>query len=526
MEIPTPYHQNKFGSTSAQPPLNKFEYIVLEMNMKNQTLLQYFHWYYDEEDKLWIKAGKDAFSLAEAGITGVWLPPAYKANSGDHSVGYDPYDFFDLGEFDQKDTIATKYGTKAEYQEAIKAFQRQGIAVIADVVFNHKAGGDELEQTSVRTVNPDNRLEFTSDAFEIAAWTRFTFKGRAGKYSAFIWDKNCFSGIDWAEDLQQTGIYSIQNEYGGGWEEVPSTELGNYDYLMYNDIEFRNPAVRAELKYWGEWYFKEFGMNGFRLDAVKHISTDFLIEWLDHMKGTFDQDFFIVAENWTIEGVAPLQHYLEVTEGRMQLFDAMLHHNLFLASTTENYDLTKVFDNTLVQSHPQLTVTFVDNHDSQPLQALESYVDFWFRPLAYALILLREQGMPCVFYPDLYGAKYTDKTEEGYETGVELVALVALPTLLRIRKDLAYGLQRDYMDFANCIGWTREGMPEKEKSGIAVLMSNGDTGMKLMEIGIIHTGKVMVDALGIRKEEVLIDENGCAEFYCSAGSVSVWVFLV
>lgn len=491
--------------------------------MDNQTLLQYFHWYYNEEDKLWIKAIKDAEPLAAAGITGVWLPPAYKANSGGQSVGYDPYDLFDLGEFEQKNTIATKYGTKDEYQEAIKTFQQQGIAVIADVVFNHKAGGDELENVMVRTVDPDNRLEFTSDVFEIAAWTKFTFKGRAEKYSAFIWDKNCFSGIDWAENLGETGIYSIQNEYGEGWEEVPSTELGNYDYLMYNDVEFRNPAVRAELKYWGEWYVKNYGMDGFRLDAVKHISTAFLTEWLDHMKGATGKDFFIVAENWTLEGLAPLQHYLEITEGRMQLFDPMLHHNLYLASTTENYDLTKVFDDTLVQSYPLLTVTFVDNHDSQPLQALESYVDFWFRPLAYALILLREQGIPCVFYPDLYGAKYTDKTEEGYETGVELVALAVLPDMLRIRKELAYGLQRDYMDFPNCIGWTREGREEKENSGIAVLMSNGAAGVKRMEVGKVHAGRLMVDALGGRTEEVLIDENGWGEFYCNAGSVAVWV---
>lgn len=491
--------------------------------MDNQTLLQYFHWYYNEDDKLWVKALRDAESLAEKGITGVWLPPAYKAESGEHSVGYDPYDLFDTGEFDQKGSIATKYGTNEQYQEAISAFQKNKIAVIADVVFNHKAGGDELETVMVRSVDPQNRLEFTSGPFEIQAWTKFTFGGRGGKYSAFVWDKNCFSGVDWADDLKKTGIYSIQNEYGEGWEDVPSVELGNYDYLMFNDIEFRNPSVRGELKFWGEWYYKRFGMNGFRLDAVKHISTDFLLEWLEHMKSTFSKDFFIVAENWNIEELSALTHYLEITEGKMQLFDSMLHHNLYLASTTQDYDLRGVFDQTLVQSHPLLTVTFVDNHDSQPLQSLESYVEFWFRPLAYALILLREQGIPCVFYPDLYGAKYIDKTDEGYDTGVELVALPALTQLLGIRRDLAYGIQRDYLDHPNCIGWTREGLPEKEGSGIAVLMSNGGGGLKLMEIGTVHAGKVMTDALGIREEDVLIDENGFGEFYCNAGSVSVWV---
>lgn len=493
--------------------------------MNNQTLIQYFHWYYNEDDKLWVKAQKEAGALAEAGITGLWFPPAYKGNSGEASVGYDPYDLYDLGEFDQKNTLATRFGSKEEYLEAIKALQEHGIAVIADVVFNHKAGGDELEKVPVRTVNPDNREEFTSEPFEIEAWTKFTFPNRKGQYSEFIWDKDCFSGIDWAEDLKETGIYSIQNPYGEGWEEVPSTELGNYDYLMYNDIEFRNPAVRDELKRWGEWYVNTCGMKGFRLDAVKHISTDFLIDWLDHMNTTFKEGFFVVAENWNIEEVGPLEHYLEITDGRMQLFDSLLHHNLYLAGEEkEAYDLTKIFDGTLVQVQPLLAVTFVDNHDSQPLQALESYVDFWFRPLAYALILLREQGIPCVFYTDLYGAKYTDKDKEGEEVEVELIGLPFLTQMTTARKDLAYGLQRDYLDFASCIGWTREGIPERENSGLAVLMSNGGEGFKAMEMGTIHAGKTMKDILGNRTEEVTVNEEGWAEFFCNEESVSVWVF--
>ncbi|MBC8984794.1 alpha-amylase [Pedobacter sp. N36a] len=494
--------------------------------MDNQTLFQYFHWYYNEADNLWIKAGKEAENLAQMGITGVWFPPAYKANSGPSSVGYDPYDLYDLGEFDQKHTIPTKYGTKEDYQNAIQLLQKNGVNVIADIVFNHKAGGDELEKVMVRSVNPDDRVEFTSESFEIEAWTKFTFKGRNGEYSQFIWDKDCFSGIDWAEDLKETGIYSIQNVYGEGWEDVPSKELGNYDYLMYNDIEFRNPAVREELKRWGEWYVNSCGMKGFRLDAVKHIATDYLIEWLDHMNETFDTSFFVVAENWNIDNVAELEQYLEITKGRMQLFDSLLHHQLFLAGEEkEQYDLSKIFEGTLVQAQPMYAVTFVDNHDSQPLQALESYIDFWFRPLAYALILLREDGIPCVFYTDLYGAKYKDEDKEEDLVEVNLVPLAELPEMMRIRKDLSYGLQRDYLDFPNCIGWTRAGIPEKENSGIAVIMSNAAEGFKAMEMGQENIGKTMIDVLGNRKESITVDQNGWAEFFCNAESVSVWTIV-
>lgn len=487
--------------------------------MQNPTLIQYFHWYYNEADNLWTKVKKEAENLAAMGITGLWLPPAYKGTNGTFSIGYDTYDLFDLGEFDQKNSTATKYGTKEEYQQAIEALHQQGLQAIADTIFNHKAGGDELEKVSVRRVNEENRNEFTSDVFEIEAWTRFTFPGRKGQYSEFVWDHQCFSGVDWAEDLKESGIFMIENGYGEGWEKVPSNELGNYDYLMFDDIDFRNPAVREELKYWGKWYYENTKVDGFRLDAVKHISPEFLIEWMDEMEQECGRNFYFVAENWDIQNVGDLDQYLEITGGRTQLFDSLLHHNLYLASIEgQDYDMSRIFDNTLVGSRPELAVTFVDNHDSQPMQALESFVDYWFRPLAYALILLRIQGTPCVFFTDIYGASYEDKAQQ-----VDLATVAELPVLLKIRRDLAYGEQQDYLNHANCIGWTRTGDAEHENSGLAVLMCNGDEGFKEMQLGKAFAGRVFVDALGKRQEEITIDDDGNATFLCNAGSVSVWV---
>jgi alpha-amylase len=491
--------------------------------MVNQTLIQYFHWYYNEQEKLWVKAAKHAKDLADIGVTMAWLPPAYKATSGEESVGYDCYDLYDLGEFDQKNSRSTKYGSKDEYLHAIKTLQDNHITVMADVVINHKAGGDQLESVPVRKVNPFNREEFISDVIHIEAWTKFTFPGRKGKYSEFVWDQHCFTGIDWAENLKETGIYSIQNQYGEAWEEVPSTEFGNYDYLMFNDVDFRNEAVQEEIKRWGEWYYKTCGMKGFRLDAVKHISPWFLNIWIDHMNATFQEKFFIVAENWVTTDVAELQTYIDETGGRMQLFDSILHINFYRAGEEgKHYDLSKIFEGTLTQSHPELSITFVDNHDSQPLQALQSYVEFWFRPLAYALILLREQGIPCLFYADLYGCKYSDVGAEGVALEVELIGLPELATLSKIRKSYAYGIQTDYLDHPNCIGWTRSGDEEHSGSGIAVLMSNGEAGEKSMEIGLSHAGEEFVDLLGHRKETVMINEAGWGHFYCEAGSVSIW----
>ena len=79
----------------------------------NDTMLQYFEWYLPNDGLWWKRCAAKADNLAALGITQVWLPPAYKGISQD-DVGYSVYDMYDLGEFDQKGTIRTKYGTKKE----------------------------------------------------------------------------------------------------------------------------------------------------------------------------------------------------------------------------------------------------------------------------------------------------------------------------------------------------------------------------------------------------------------------------
>jgi len=178
-------------------------------------------------------------------------------------------------------------------------------------------------------------------------------------------------------------------------------------------------------------------------------------------------------------------------------------------------------DETLLKAMPEKAVTLVDNHDTQPLQALEAPVEAWFKPIAYAIILLREQGYPCVSYQDLYGAHYKDHGKDGKEYEIWLAKTDELETLLQARCKYAFGPQRDYFDHVNCIGWTREG--DDEHTGCAVLLSNGDEGFKNMEVGKRYAGKKFIDMLGKNPGEVEINEDGWGNFFAPAGSVSVWI---
>lgn len=484
----------------------------------NKTIFQFFHWYSSEEN-LWHFAADQSQRMSDLGITNVWLPPAYKSGSGTHEPGYAAYDLYDLGEFDQRGSVRTKYGTKEDYLHCIGAFHYKSIGILADIVLNHKVFADEEEEVPVIEVNKINRNEIISEEHTITAHTRFTFPGRQGKYSDFIWDWHSFTGIK-VDDR----IYIIMNEHTNGtWGDVMETRFGNYDYLLGCDIEFRNPAVREELKNWGKWYVETTDVSGFRLDAVKHINTDFFPEWLTYLQETLNRQFFCIGEYWKAD-LDPLLHYIEATREMIQLFDVPLHFNFHTASKAgADYDMRQILDNTLVQHKPQLAITFVDNHDTQPLQALESWVEPWFKPHAYAIILLREQGIPCVFYTDLYGAHYEDD-KDGQHYSIDLTIIGELEKLMFTRKTAAYGEQHDYMDDAHIIGWTRSGIPEMEGSGCAVLLTNSDGGEKHMYIGTEHAGKQMVNLFGDPAFEITVNDNGETTFFVDAGKIALWVF--
>ena len=318
--------------------------------MKNGTMMQYFEWYLPSDGSLWNQLSEKAPALAEAGITAVWLPPAYKDAYGTNGVGYAVYDLYDLGEFDQKGSVATKYGTKAEYLAAIHTCQEYGIDVYADIVLNHKIGADGTEIINAEECNTGNREQETTGIEQITAWTIFNFPGRKGRYSDFVWTSKCFDGVDWDDKQKKNSIYLFE---GKEWDKDVDSENGNYDYLMGADIDFSEPEVIAELTKWGKWYLDQTQVDGFRLDALKHIDYDFYRDWIPAMRSYAGRELFTVGEYWHRECWA-LEAYLEKTNYALSLFDVPLHFNFHYASyNSEGYDLRKIFDGSLVAAKPQ-----------------------------------------------------------------------------------------------------------------------------------------------------------------------------
>jgi alpha-amylase len=111
------------------------------------------------------------------------------------------------GEFDQKGSVRTKYGTKEQLLKMMDACKKAGVQVYLDTVFNHKFGAvcsqhgadrrgsfdkcrktlkshayattqDELEQVEAQPIDWNNRNQVVGDMKTIGAYTKFTFPGR------------------------------------------------------------------------------------------------------------------------------------------------------------------------------------------------------------------------------------------------------------------------------------------------------------------------------------------------------------
>lgn len=478
------------------------------MKQVNGMIIQYFEWYLNCEEGLWNKVKNEAEFLSKLGVTAVWLPPAYKGIGGKDEVGYGPYDLYDLGEFDQKGTIATKYGTKDEYIRAIESLKKNFINVYADVVLNHKMGADKLQEILVNRCEWGDHNKENEKLEKIKAATRFTFPARKNKYSSFEWNWTHFKGIDINTANGEKALFKFKSK---DWEKAVDNEFGNFDYLMGVDLDFSNKEVVEECKRWGKWYLEFTRVDGFRLDAVKHISSEFYREWIKYLRDVTKKELFTVGEYWSYD-IKKLHKYITETDGEISLFDVPLHSRFYDASTQENFDMSKLLDGTLVKENPLKAVTFVDNHDTQIGQSLESFVKEWFKPIAYACILLRKDGYPCVFYGDLYGIKHDN-----------IKPVEMIKTLMLLRKLKAYGTQYDYFDHKNVIGWTREGDDLHPDSGLAVVASNTFDAEKRMYIGTRFAGSRFVDCLDNCPDVISIDKSGCGVFKTKGKSVSVWV---
>nr|BAC55903.1 hypothetical protein [Aspergillus oryzae] len=473
----------------------------------NTLLLEAFEWHVPDDTCHWRRLQHALPGLKEIGIDNIWIPPGCKAMNSSGN-GYDIYDLYDLGEFDQKGSRTTKWGSRRELEDLVEEAKSLGVGVYWDAVLNHKAGADYPERFQAVKVDPNRRNVEISKPTEIEGWVGFDFAGRGDQYSSMKYNWQHFNGVDWDESRRENAIFKIHAP-GKDWAQDVGKDNGNYDYLMFANLDYSNPEVREDVLNWGTWITNELSLSGMRLDAAKHFSAGFQKELSSMSARRLTRIYFVI---WRILvgklegsfGVSPAVGIISVTA-----VDVPLVVNLCRTSYTKGGDLRKIFKGTLVQSKPENALTFVSNHDTNPVAQ-------YFKPLAYALVLLRKDGHPCVFYGDLYGT-LGDKPLKRACKG-------KLPILTRARKLYAYGEQQDYFDQANCIGEICTVTETRAiHSGMGLHYEQRRGSRKRMYVGPKHANEQWTDIMQSHESVVTIDASGYGVFPVNGMSVSVWV---
>ena len=132
-------------------PIFYFTFFLLFNLTNSQTdvMLQAFYWNIpvdkiNNNGSWWDNLLNKADEIKSTGFTGIWIPPPSKGNWGIEDNGYGVYDYYDLGNYNQKGSIETRFGSKSELMNMInKMHQAPKTDVYADVVLNHIYGSDD-----------------------------------------------------------------------------------------------------------------------------------------------------------------------------------------------------------------------------------------------------------------------------------------------------------------------------------------------------------------------------------------------
>ncbi len=109
---------------------------------QNDVMMQGFNFYVpvdiaNRNGTWWDNLASKSQDIKEAGFTGIWTPPPSKALTGIEDVGYSISSHFDLGNYNQRGTVETRYGSRSELENMVKAMHARGIEVYADTILHH-----------------------------------------------------------------------------------------------------------------------------------------------------------------------------------------------------------------------------------------------------------------------------------------------------------------------------------------------------------------------------------------------------
>lgn len=263
---------------------------------QNDVMMQGFYWDVPVDaanfnGSWWNNLKNKSTTLKNAGITGIWVPSPAKGNFGIYDMGYGIFDLYDLGNYNQKGTTETRFGSRTELEQMISQFHTDGIDVYADIVLNHLYTGDSEDQS-----NPAVKQYVFDEAYRNSQQfspyptneIRWVIKNAtAGDYYIQIHGYHLAStakterGYDLQIDYNSTGFNSTNS-----WEAEPNNGGGNF-----NTFPASGNTVRGHIEV-GDFDEYKITVSGTRdviikLTSRKEIASPWEWAWADQTNGYY-----------------------------------------------------------------------------------------------------------------------------------------------------------------------------------------------------------------------------------------------
>ncbi len=186
--------------------------------------------------------------LEDLGTQVLWLTPIQQSDS---YHGYDISDYY---------AVDPKFGTEDDYRELLYKAHERGMKVVMDLVLNHTSKNNVWFEKSQWAINSqggetdDTGIEWRN----VYSWKYETdkiqkYNAKTGSYETItVLEDSLSENPSWYRDGESH--YYYYGKFGSGMPEI------NYEYQPTRNL------VKDMAKYW-----LSFGLDGFRLDAVKHI---------------------------------------------------------------------------------------------------------------------------------------------------------------------------------------------------------------------------------------------------------------
>ena len=311
--------------------------------------------------------------LKDLGVGGIWLMPIMPSPS---------YHKYDVANYKGIDPA---YGTVDDFKKFVAAAHKRKIQVIIDLIMNH-TGSDH-------------------------PWFKEAIKGKDNPYrNYYVWaDKDSVATAISKKEITVDSDNITQWHAVNG--DTRSDHYYGYFYGGMPDLNFDNPKVKEEFIDIGKFWLTELNVDGFRLDAAKHIfPTDRAKDnhtfwvWFRTEMEKIKPEVYLVGEVWSeAEEVAP---YLK---GLPALFNFDMGYAItsVVKSGKDTIGLVKKYKE-ISDFYRSVTPDFIDatflkNHDQNRI--LSELDDDEEKMRVAVSILFTLPGTPYIYYGEEIGMK-------------------------------------------------------------------------------------------------------------------------